>query len=147
MSYCPTCDNIYMKEQDYFEYITQAQLVVSCLPITTMNVHNPKPRYLNDHCRVKAQNDIALEFNKQLKDGVIQVRAKLHQALLTLVDMYAAKYGLINNATTQRIKVRVVCLRTKSPHYHSHHNIYTFTSRFYLEYVFWSYNFTIVKIG
>ena len=66
-----------------------------------MNIHNPNPGYLDELGCIKGQNDIAVEFNKKLNDRVIQLRAKLPQAALTYVDIYAAKYGLISNAKNQ----------------------------------------------
>ncbi|KAL6288140.1 hypothetical protein ACE6H2_012530 [Prunus campanulata] len=60
-----------------------------------------KHGYLDDHGCVKGQNDIAIEFNGQLKDRVIKLRAELPQAAITYVDVYAAKYGLISNAKTE----------------------------------------------
>lgn len=47
---------------------------------------------------VKYQNDAALEFNRQLKERVIQQRAKLSDASLVYVDVFAAKLQLIANA-------------------------------------------------
>ncbi|XP_057481923.1 GDSL esterase/lipase At5g14450-like [Actinidia eriantha] len=74
---------------------------IGCLPISVVNIHSPNPGYLDELGCIKGQNDIAVEFNKQLNDRVIQLRAKLPQAALTYVDIYAAKYGLISNAKNQ----------------------------------------------
>uniref|UniRef100_A0A5B7BHY8 Putative Esterase isoform 2 n=1 Tax=Davidia involucrata TaxID=16924 RepID=A0A5B7BHY8_DAVIN len=74
---------------------------IGCLPVATVNVQNPMPGYLDEHGCVKGQNDIAIEFNRQLKDRVIQLRAEFPQAALTYVDIYSAKYGLISNAKNQ----------------------------------------------
>ncbi|CAK9180426.1 unnamed protein product [Ilex paraguariensis] len=74
---------------------------IGCLPVSTVNVHDPLPGYLDEKGCIKDQNDMAAEFNKQLKDKVIQLRAKLPQATLTYVDVYSAKYGLISNAKNQ----------------------------------------------
>ena len=41
---------------------------------------------------------IAKEFNKQLQDRVVKLRAELLQAALTYTDIYTAKYKLISNA-------------------------------------------------
>lgn len=47
---------------------------------------------------VKSQNEIAREFNLQLKERVSELRAKLIGAKLTYVDIYLAKFTLIAEA-------------------------------------------------
>lgn len=74
---------------------------IGCLPLATVNIQNPRPGYLDEHGCIKGWNAAAVEFNKQLKDAVTQLRAELPQAALTYVDIYAAKYGLINDAKNQ----------------------------------------------
>ncbi|XP_020414658.1 GDSL esterase/lipase At5g14450 isoform X2 [Prunus persica] len=74
---------------------------IGCLPVNLFYNLNPPPGYLDDHGCVKGQNDMAIEFNRQLKDRVIKLRAELPQAAITYVDVYAAKYGLISNAKTE----------------------------------------------
>ncbi|XP_008230502.1 PREDICTED: GDSL esterase/lipase At5g14450-like isoform X1 [Prunus mume] len=74
---------------------------IGCLPVNLFYNLNPPPGYLDDHGCVKGQNDIAIEFNRQLKDRVIKLRAELPQAAITYVDVYAAKYGLISSAKTE----------------------------------------------
>lgn len=72
-----------------------------CMPIATTNHPNPEPGYFDElGCR-KDQNDVAVEFNKQLKDRIIQLRTKLPNAALTHVDMFAAKHQLISDAKNQ----------------------------------------------
>ncbi|KAK1359457.1 putative Esterase [Heracleum sosnowskyi] len=72
-----------------------------CLPIAATNHPNPEPGYFDEFgCRVD-QNDIAIEFNKQLKERVIQLRTELPYAALTHVDMFAAKHQLIKDANNQ----------------------------------------------
>ncbi|KAL8097714.1 GDSL esterase/lipase At5g14450-like [Apium graveolens] len=72
-----------------------------CLPIATTNHPNPEPGYFDElGCR-KDQNDIAIEFNTQLKDKIIQLRTELPYAALTHVDMFAAKHQLISDAKNQ----------------------------------------------
>ena len=44
---------------------------------------------------------MSMEFNKQLKDRMIKLRAELPTAAITYVDVYAAKYGLISNAKNE----------------------------------------------
>ncbi|KAJ7974678.1 GDSL esterase/lipase [Quillaja saponaria] len=71
---------------------------IGCLPITTHSVHNPEPGYADQNGCVKEQNDMAKEFNRQLKNIVVKLRAKLNDAALTYVDIFSAKYELISNA-------------------------------------------------
>ncbi|KAL1812266.1 hypothetical protein ACET3Z_022331 [Daucus carota] len=72
-----------------------------CMPIATTNHPNPKPGFFDElGCR-KDQSDVAIEFNKQLKDRIIQLRTQLPHAALTYVDMYAAKHRLISDAKNQ----------------------------------------------
>ncbi|RVW78628.1 GDSL esterase/lipase [Vitis vinifera] len=40
---------------------------------------------------IQARNDIAVEFNKQLKQTVMELRTQLPQAALTYVDLYGAR--------------------------------------------------------
>ncbi|KAM1824101.1 hypothetical protein ACFX13_023734 [Malus domestica] len=74
---------------------------VGCLPIQLFYNLNPPPGFLDDHGCVKAQNNIAVEFNRQLRDRVTKLRAELPQAAITYVDVFAAKYGLIGTAKTE----------------------------------------------
>ncbi|KAK2968121.1 hypothetical protein RJ640_028026 [Escallonia rubra] len=74
---------------------------IGCLPVGVVNVRDPAPGYLDEHGCIKYQNELTIEFNKQLKDKVIQLRTELSQAALIYVDMYSAKYELISNAKNQ----------------------------------------------
>lgn len=75
---------------------------IGCLPFTLLFVNNnPLPGFLDQYGCVKVQNDMAVEFNKQLKDKVIQLRTQLPHAVLTYVDVYSAKITLISNAKNQ----------------------------------------------
>ncbi|KAI3793919.1 hypothetical protein L1987_36542 [Smallanthus sonchifolius] len=71
---------------------------IGCLPVTTSKVKNPKPGYLDRYGCVRYQNNIAMEFNKQLKARVIKLRSELTDAAITYVDTYTAKYKLISNS-------------------------------------------------
>jgi len=51
-------------------------------------------------CR-KNENEIAQEFNKQLKDIVFELRKNFTNVIFTYVDVYSAKYELIKNARNQ----------------------------------------------
>ncbi|KAK1415764.1 hypothetical protein QVD17_31550 [Tagetes erecta] len=48
---------------------------------------------------VKSYNEVAQEFNKQLKDEVSELRKRLQESLLVYVDIYSVKYSLISEAT------------------------------------------------
>ncbi|KAK4483181.1 hypothetical protein RD792_010361 [Penstemon davidsonii] len=74
---------------------------IGCLPVTTVKVQNPGPGYLDEHGCVKSQNDVAFEFNKQLKDEVSSLRKELSEAAIIYVDMYSAKYELITKAKNE----------------------------------------------
>ncbi|KAE8730180.1 GDSL esterase/lipase [Hibiscus syriacus] len=70
---------------------------LGCLPVSVLLVP-PKPGNTDQAGCVKSYNELSQEFNKQLKDRVSQLRAKLHGARLIYVDMYSAKYTLICEA-------------------------------------------------
>ncbi|PKI79142.1 hypothetical protein CRG98_000434 [Punica granatum] len=74
---------------------------IGCLAITIQAVHDPMPGYLDKQGCVKDQNDMASEFNRQLKEKVGQLRRQLPEAALTYIDVYSAKYGLIGAAKEQ----------------------------------------------
>ncbi|KMT10487.1 hypothetical protein BVRB_5g116110 [Beta vulgaris subsp. vulgaris] len=74
---------------------------IGCLPVSLFYITNPKPGFLDEYGCIKGQNDMAIEFNKQLKVAVIQLRTKLPEAALTYVDLYSAKYGLISKTKSQ----------------------------------------------
>ncbi|KAG5527148.1 hypothetical protein RHGRI_028160 [Rhododendron griersonianum] len=74
---------------------------IGCLPVGTFYIRNPQPGFLDQFGCIKGQNDMAVEFNRQLKDRVNKLRAELPLAALTYVDVYTAKYGLISNTKNQ----------------------------------------------
>lgn len=69
--------------------------------MTCVKVKDPVAGYLDENGCVKSQNEIALQFNKHLKDEIVKLRGELSNATLVYVDMYAAKYELISNAKNQ----------------------------------------------
>ncbi|KAK4477362.1 hypothetical protein RD792_016583 [Penstemon davidsonii] len=78
---------------------------IGCLPAASMYFTNANPTatatgFLNKYGCIRAQNSVAVEFNKQLKNRVTKLRVDLPRAALTYVDIYSAKYDLIQNATT-----------------------------------------------
>ncbi|KAI4348225.1 hypothetical protein L6164_008973 [Bauhinia variegata] len=71
---------------------------IGCLPVNLFYKHNLPVGYLDPYGCVNDQNEMAKEFNRQLKDRVIKLKTELPQAAITYVDVYSAKYGLISNA-------------------------------------------------
>lgn len=47
---------------------------------------------------MKPQNAVAQEFNRQLKDKLLQLKKELPLAVFTYVNVYSAKYELISHA-------------------------------------------------
>ncbi|XP_042496035.1 GDSL esterase/lipase At5g14450-like [Macadamia integrifolia] len=74
---------------------------IGCLPTFMFYLGTPKPGVLDQHGCLKSHNDMAEEFNRQLKDRVIKLRKQLPRAALTYVDIYTAKSKLISNASDQ----------------------------------------------
>uniref|UniRef100_A0A5B6ZCD1 Alpha-L-fucosidase n=2 Tax=Davidia involucrata TaxID=16924 RepID=A0A5B6ZCD1_DAVIN len=70
---------------------------IGCLPYFVIN-YPPKPGNADQNGCVKSYNEVAQEFNKQLKDRVSKLRSQLQDALFTYVDIYTAKYSLISEA-------------------------------------------------
>ncbi|XVF43886.1 hypothetical protein PTKIN_Ptkin02bG0076800 [Pterospermum kingtungense] len=68
---------------------------LGCLPIL-IGSFPPKRENTDPIGCSKPHNEVAQEFNKQLKDMISQLRAKLVGAKLTYVDVYSAKYSLIS---------------------------------------------------
>lgn len=74
---------------------------LGCLPVQTMHLTKPEPGYVDQYGCVKNLNEMSVEFNKQLKDVVVKLRARLPEAAITYVDLYAAKYGLVSDSKNQ----------------------------------------------
>ncbi|GFZ19066.1 GDSL-like Lipase/Acylhydrolase superfamily protein [Actinidia rufa] len=74
---------------------------IGCLPVATLYIRNPQPGFLDQYGCIRGQNEMAMEFNRQLKDKVNKLRTQLPNAALTYVDVYSAKYGLISNTKNQ----------------------------------------------
>ncbi|MFQ6629728.1 hypothetical protein Gotur_007473 [Gossypium turneri] len=70
---------------------------IGCLPTVIINFP-PKPGNVDQAGCIKSYNELAQEFNKQLKDTVSQLKAKLPGARLIYVDIYSAKFSLISEA-------------------------------------------------
>ncbi|BAU01018.1 hypothetical protein LR48_Vigan10g272500 [Vigna angularis] len=73
---------------------------IGCLPYSYI-YYEPKKGNIDANGCVKPQNELAQEFNRQLKDQVFQLRRKFPLAKFTYVDVYTAKYELISNARSQ----------------------------------------------
>lgn len=84
---------------------------IGCLPVATFYIKNPEPGYLDDFGCIKYQNEMATEFNKQLKERVRRLRTEVPRAAVTYVDVYAAKYDLISNTKTEGFvdPIKVCC--------------------------------------
>ncbi|XP_050208001.1 GDSL esterase/lipase At3g27950-like [Mercurialis annua] len=73
---------------------------IGCLPMI-VSEFPPKPENLDQNGCANSMNDIAQEFNRQLKDKVFQLRKQFPDAALTYTDIYTAKYSLISEAKKQ----------------------------------------------
>lgn len=60
--------------------------------------YSPKPGNNDGIGCIKSYNEVAEEFNNQLRDRVSQLRIQLPGAALVYVDIYSAKYYLIREA-------------------------------------------------
>lgn len=67
----------------------------------SLYIQNPKPGFLDQFGCVRGHNDMAIEFNRQLKDKVTKLRTELPLAAITYVDVYTAKYTLISSTKAQ----------------------------------------------
>lgn len=90
------CQNLYREGGRTFWIHNTIPL--GCMPLSVLSNPNPSPENIDEHGCVKDQNDICIEFNRQLKERVIQLRAELPEAAITYVDIYTAKYALTVNA-------------------------------------------------
>ncbi|KAI3923937.1 hypothetical protein MKW98_012726 [Papaver atlanticum] len=73
---------------------------VGCLPYSSI-YYPKKSGNLDKNGCVIPMNEIAQEFNKQLKSKLVKLKANLTHAAFTYVDAYSAKYNLINSAESQ----------------------------------------------
>ncbi|XP_015573664.1 GDSL esterase/lipase At3g27950 isoform X2 [Ricinus communis] len=72
---------------------------IGCLPYSA--IYNSKPGNRDQNGCVKSQNEVAQEFNKQLKNTVLELTSRLLHSAFTYVDVYSAKYQLISTAKSQ----------------------------------------------
>lgn len=70
---------------------------IGCLPYFVTR-STPAAGSVDQNGCVKSYNDLAQEFNQQLKNKVSQLRTQLQHPSLTYVDIYSVKYSLISEA-------------------------------------------------
>ncbi|KAJ0038214.1 hypothetical protein Pint_22858 [Pistacia integerrima] len=70
---------------------------IGCLPLTV--IHHAKSGDVDEIGCVKSHNEVAQEFNRQLKYRIYQLSCRLQGVELISVDIYSAKYTLIREAT------------------------------------------------
>lgn len=70
---------------------------IGCLPL--MVIYHSKSGDVDEIGCVKSYNEVAQEFNNQLKYRIYQLSCQLQGVELIYVDIYAAKYTLIREAT------------------------------------------------
>ncbi|XP_073140845.1 GDSL esterase/lipase At3g27950-like isoform X2 [Henckelia pumila] len=68
---------------------------IGCLPYFIFS-HPAKPNNTDPSGCIKSYNEVAQEFNQQLKDRIINLRSQLQDAMLIYVDIYSVKYSLIS---------------------------------------------------
>ncbi|GAV67958.1 Lipase_GDSL domain-containing protein, partial [Cephalotus follicularis] len=73
---------------------------LGCLPYN-VRYYKSNPGNLDRNGCAKPQNEMAWEFNRQLKEKVSHLRAQLPDATLTYVDVYSSKLALISDAKNQ----------------------------------------------
>ncbi|KAL6994335.1 hypothetical protein U1Q18_012441 [Sarracenia purpurea var. burkii] len=69
---------------------------IGCLP-NSIFYDQSKPGDLDQNGCVKPDNEVAQEFNRQLKNRIYQLRSQHSDAKFTYVDVYSAKYAVISN--------------------------------------------------
>ncbi|XP_030484614.2 GDSL esterase/lipase At5g14450 [Cannabis sativa] len=70
---------------------------IGCLPYSVI-YYKSKTGNLDKNGCVKPQNEVAQEFNRQLKDMVLKLRRQFPLAVFIYVDVYSAKYAIISQA-------------------------------------------------
>ncbi|EOY00665.1 GDSL-like Lipase/Acylhydrolase superfamily protein isoform 2 [Theobroma cacao] len=70
---------------------------IGCLPYQVLD-YPPQTENMDQNGCIRSHNEVAQEFNRQLKERVSQLRMQLPDAVLTYVDIYSAKYSLISEA-------------------------------------------------
>ncbi|XP_022776176.1 GDSL esterase/lipase At5g14450-like isoform X2 [Durio zibethinus] len=70
---------------------------IGCLPFQVLE-YPPQTDNVDQNGCIRSRNEVAQEFNRQLKERVIQLRMQFPDAAMTYVDIYSAKYSLISDA-------------------------------------------------
>ncbi|KAL3526421.1 hypothetical protein ACH5RR_011077 [Cinchona calisaya] len=70
---------------------------IGCIPFNK-KYYRSKPDKLDMNGCVEVLNRVAREFNKQLKEKVLQLGKDLPGAAFTFVDVYSVKYSLVSDA-------------------------------------------------
>ncbi|XP_054815529.1 GDSL esterase/lipase At3g27950-like [Prosopis cineraria] len=73
---------------------------IGCLPYSYI-YYKSKQGNLDANGCVKPHNEIAQEYNRQLKEQVLVLKRNLPLAKFTYIDVYSAKYQLISDAKKQ----------------------------------------------
>ncbi|KAL0392664.1 UNVERIFIED_CONTAM: GDSL esterase/lipase [Sesamum radiatum] len=69
---------------------------IGCLPFFVVKLP-PEPNNTDPSGCIISYNEVAQEFNKQLKEKIFKLRTQLQNALLIYVDIYSVKYSLISH--------------------------------------------------
>ncbi|KNA25712.1 hypothetical protein SOVF_003330 [Spinacia oleracea] len=70
---------------------------IGCLPYLLLK-YPPNPGNVDEAGCVKSYNEVAKEFNRQLKNKISELRTQLQNSLLVYVDIYSAKYSLVTES-------------------------------------------------
>ncbi|KAG2383933.1 GDSL esterase/lipase [Vigna angularis] len=90
---------------------------IGCLPRKNMMNKLTYEDLDSAGCR-KNENEIAQEFNNQLKDIVFELRKNFTNAIFTYVDVYSVKYELVKHARNQGfVNPKKLCCGTRSVSY------------------------------
>ncbi|KAG6573701.1 GDSL esterase/lipase, partial [Cucurbita argyrosperma subsp. sororia] len=68
---------------------------VGCLPYVLVGMHVSPSDYDQYGCAIPF-NDLAQEFNRGLKEAVVELRTALPDAVITYVDIYSLKYAIVS---------------------------------------------------
>ncbi|KAK4388094.1 GDSL esterase/lipase [Sesamum angolense] len=69
---------------------------IGCLPFFVVK-RPPEPNNTDPSGCIMSYNEVAQEFNKQLKEKIFKLQTQLQDALLIYVDIYSVKYSLISH--------------------------------------------------
>ncbi|PIN04876.1 Alpha-L-fucosidase [Handroanthus impetiginosus] len=73
---------------------------IGCLPVFVIK-HPLEPNNADPTGCIKSYNEVAQEFNKQLKEKISKLRSQLRDAMLIYVDIYSVKYSLIRQGKNE----------------------------------------------